>query len=154
MNRMQPMLRLALCLALATSLASCHASAKSAPAAAGGQATLYTRLGGQAGIEAVAGQFVTNITTDSRISHYFVDTDVPQFKNNMSKLLAQLTGGPKNYVGRDMKTTHTGLGVSGADFDAVIEDLVKSLDQFKVGEKEKSELLGILSPLRKDIVEK
>jgi hemoglobin len=154
MNRTHPLLRFVLSLALASSVASCHASAKSAPESAGGQPTLYTRLGGQAGIEAVAGQFVTNITTDSRVSHYFVDTDVAQFKNNMAKLLAQLTGGPKNYVGRDMKTTHTGLGVSGADFDAVIEDLVKSLDQFKVGEKEKSELLAILAPLRKDIVEK
>jgi hemoglobin len=154
MKPIRPLLRFVICVALSTGLASCHDAGKSAATTTAGEPSLYTRLGGQAGVEAVVGQFVTNISTDSRISHYFVDTDLAQFKGNLSKLIAQLSGGPKNYVGRDMKTTHAGLGVSGADFDALIEDLVKSLDQFKVGEKEKSDLLAILSPLRKDIVEK
>jgi hemoglobin len=47
-----------------------------------------------------------------------------------------------------------GMGVSGADFDALVEDLVAALDKFKVGEKEKKELLGALGPMKKDIVEK
>lgn len=154
MNVMRPLFRFTLCVALAAALTSCHRGEPVAAPATAGQPTLYTRLGGQSGVDAVVGQFVTNISTDSRISHYFVDTDLAQFKGNLSKLIAQLSGGPQKYVGRDMKTTHTGLGVSGADFDALIEDLVKSLDQFKVGEKEKSDLLAILTPLRKDIVEK
>lgn len=62
------------------------------------------------------------------------------------------TGGPEKYTGRDMKTTHAGLKITMADFNALVEDLVKSLDKFEVPAAEKSELLGILGPLNKDIV--
>ena len=51
-----------------------------------------------------------------------------------------------------MKTAHAGMGVTNADLDALVGDLVKSLDKFKVPDKEKGELLGILGPLRPSIV--
>jgi len=35
-----------------------------------------------------------------------------------------------------------------------VDDLVKTLDEFKVPEKEKNELLAALGPTKKDIVEK
>mgnify|MGYP001166119082 CR=1 FL=1 len=53
-----------------------------------------------------------------------------------------------------MKATHLGMGVSSADFDALVGDLVASLNKFKVPESEKNELLGVLGPMKSDIVEK
>jgi hemoglobin len=53
-----------------------------------------------------------------------------------------------------MKSAHTGMGVSGANFDALVEDLVWALDKLKVGKAEKSDLLGALGPMKADIVEK
>jgi hemoglobin len=47
-----------------------------------------------------------------------------------------------------------GMGISGADFDALVEDLVAALDRFKVGRHEKDQLLGALGPMKSDIVEK
>jgi hemoglobin len=35
----------------------------------------------------------------------------------------------------------------------LVEDLVKSLDTFKVPAREKEELLALLAPMKKDIVE-
>lgn len=52
-----------------------------------------------------------------------------------------------------MKAAHAGMGISNAEFDAVVDDLVKTLNQYKVQEQEKSELLTLLAPMRKDIVE-
>lgn len=54
---------------------------------------------------------------------------------------------------RDMKTTHAGMKISNGDFVALVEDLVKSLDTFKVPLQEKEELLALLGPIKKDIVE-
>ena len=62
------------------------------------------------------------------------------------------TGGPCTYTGRDMKSAHAGMGITDAQFNALVEDLVKSLDKFKVPEKEKGELLGILGPMKPSIV--
>jgi len=47
-----------------------------------------------------------------------------------------------------------GMGVANADFDALVQDLVATLDKFKVPVKEKNELLAVLGPMRKDIVER
>lgn len=47
-----------------------------------------------------------------------------------------------------------GMRVTGGDFNALVEDLVGALDKFKVGEKEKGDLLGALGPMKTDIVEK
>jgi hemoglobin len=53
-----------------------------------------------------------------------------------------------------MKAAHMGLGISGGDFNALVEDLVGALDKFKVGQHEKDQLLGALGPMKSDIVEK
>jgi hemoglobin len=53
-----------------------------------------------------------------------------------------------------MKATHAGMGVSSDDFDALVGDLVTTLNKFKVPEREKNELLGALRPMKGDIVEK
>ncbi|HEX6943710.1 MAG TPA: hypothetical protein VF128_12330 [Gemmatimonadaceae bacterium] len=53
-----------------------------------------------------------------------------------------------------MKTAHQGMGLTNADFDALVEDLVKALDSAGVQQKEKDELLAILGPKRTDIVTK
>ena len=52
------------------------------------------------------------------------------------------------------KTVHAGMGITTADFNALVDDLKKSLDKFKVGSQEQQELLAILGPMQKDIVEK
>jgi hemoglobin len=51
-----------------------------------------------------------------------------------------------------MKTAHKGMGITDADFNALVEDLVKALDKFNVGATEKNELLGALGPMKGDIV--
>jgi len=51
-----------------------------------------------------------------------------------------------------MRTAHKGMGITDADFNALVEDLVKSLDKFKVPEKEKGELLATLGSLKPQIV--
>jgi hemoglobin len=52
-----------------------------------------------------------------------------------------------------MKTTHAGMKISTGEFNALVEDLVKALDTFKVPVAEKNELLALLAPMKKDIVE-
>ena len=117
------------------------------------QQPLYDRLGGKPAISAVIDQFVANVAGDSRINGRFATTDIPRLKANLVDQVCMATGGPCNYKGRDMKTTHAGMKISNSDFGALVEDLVKALDTFKVPAREKNELLGLLGPMKKDIVE-
>jgi len=121
--------------------------------------TLFDRLGGKKGITAVVGEFVGNCATDDRIKGFFAKTAadpkrLATFKNNLVDQICEASGGPCKYKGKSMKDAHKGMGISSADFTALVEDLTKALDKFKVGEKEKGELLGALGPMKGDIVEK
>jgi hemoglobin len=122
-------------------------------------ASLYQRLGGKKSIAAVVDEFVGRVAGDARINGYFAKTAadpkrLAMFKKNLVDQICQASGGPCKYMGKDMKTAHMGMGISSADFTALVEDLVGALDKFKVGEKEKNELLGALGPMKSDIVEK
>ncbi|HSA60626.1 MAG TPA: group 1 truncated hemoglobin [Nitrospiraceae bacterium] len=114
---------------------------------------LYDRLGGKSAITAVVEQFVVNVAADSRINGRFATTDIPRLKGHLVDQVCMASGGPCTYKGRDMKTTHAGMKITNGDFDALVEDLVAALDKFKVPTREKGELLGLLAPMKKDIVE-
>jgi hemoglobin len=114
--------------------------------------SLYERLGGKPAITAVVDDFVGNVAADNRINGFFARTDIPRLKQHLVEQICAGSGGPCTYTGRDMKTAHAGMGVKDADFTALVEDLVKTLDKFKVPAREKNELLGILGPMKTDIV--
>jgi len=116
--------------------------------------SLYDRLGGKDSITAVVDDFVTRVAADERINRFFAQANVPRLKKNLADQICQATGGPCNYTGKDMKSAHQGMGISEPDFDALVQDLAASLDTFKVGEREKGELLAALGPIKKEIVER
>ena len=67
--------------------------------------------------------------------------------------VCEAAGGPCTYTGRDMRTTHDGMEVTAGEFDALVEDLVATLDEFAVPKAEQEELLAILGAMRSTIVE-
>lgn len=115
---------------------------------------LYERLGGKPAITALVDDFVGRVAADSRINGTFANADIPRLKMLLVEQICQASGGPCTYTGRSMKATHAGMGVSNADFDALVGDLSATLSKFKVPEREKNELLGALGPMKRDIVEK
>ena len=116
-------------------------------------ASLYDRLGGLAAIEAVVDAFVGRVAGDVRINPKFARTDIPRLRRMLVDQVCAATGGPCTYAGRDMRTTHAGLAITAGEFDALVEDLVATLDSVGVGQAERDELLGALAPMRTDIVE-
>lgn len=118
------------------------------------QPTLYDRLGGKPAIVAVVDDFVANVAADNRINHFFAHTDIPHLKAELVDQICAGTGGPCQYTGRSMKEAHQGMGVSGDDFNALVQDLQKSLNKFKVPDKDQGDLLAVLGPMKSDIVEK
>jgi hemoglobin len=116
--------------------------------------SLYDRLGGKPAITAVVDDFVGNVAKDKRINKFFASTDIPRLKRLLVEQLCAGTGGPCTYTGRDMKSSHRGLGIEGKHFNALVEDLGKTLNKFKVPAREQKELVAILAPMKKDIVTK
>jgi hemoglobin len=160
---MSPVRRYALALVAVTALAACGRKGDAPLTDSSGSATvtrtLYDRLGGTTAIATVVDGFVANVAADARINKFFthVASDTAAMRGFKQKLVDQIcqgTGGPCTYTGKDMKTAHQGMGLTNADFDALVEDLVKALDAAGVAQADKDELLGVLGPMRTDIVTK
>ena len=130
------------------------ALAASGCASAPPKQTLFDRLGGLPVIRVVVDDFVSRLRDDSRVSHFFEGSNVPLVKDRLTQFICEVSGGPCKYLGADMKTSHVGLGITNADFDAVAQDLVASLDKFNVPAGAKEELLSKLANMRVEIVEK
>jgi hemoglobin len=138
----------------AIAFASVIAIATNVTAATKEKKTLYERLGGSAALTAVVDDFVANVAADQKINHFFAKTDIPTFKKNLTDQLCAATGGGCTYSGKDMKTAHAGLGISNADWDALVADLGKSLNKFKVKKADQTALVALLAPMKGDVVEK
>ncbi|MGE0884433.1 MAG: group 1 truncated hemoglobin [Blastocatellales bacterium] len=118
--------------------------------------SLYQRLGGYDALAAVTDDFIGRLASDKDIGRFFVGASDDSKKRIRQLVLDQLcaaTGGPCVYIGRDMKTAHKGLKITEKDWDASVKHLTHTLDKFKVPKKEKEEVLGAISNLKKDIVE-
>jgi hemoglobin len=122
-----------------------------------GGKSLYARLGGYDAIAAVTDDFVGRLAGDPQLGKFFVGHSTDSLHRIRQLVVDQLcaaTGGPCYYIGRDMKTSHKGLGISEGDWQVTVKHLTASLDKFKVGPTEKNELLGALTKIKSDIVEK
>jgi hemoglobin len=115
--------------------------------------SLFERLGGTGAVTAVVEDFSARCAKDARINSKFARTDIPRLRSMLIDQVSEATGGPAKYTGRDMKTAHIDMGVTTAEFNALVEDLVATLNKFGVGKREQDELLGILGPLKSDIDE-
>ena len=118
----------------------------------GAAGSLYDRLGGKEAITAVTEEFLNRVAADARIKHRFFNTDLVKLKTLLVEFVCMATGGPCKYTGQDMETSHAGMELVDEEFTALVEDLAGALDKFKVGAKEKGELLGALGPLKPQIV--
>ncbi|HIH45361.1 MAG TPA: group 1 truncated hemoglobin [Candidatus Methanoperedenaceae archaeon] len=119
--------------------------------------TLYERLGGFDAIAAVVDDFLSRLASDKQTGRFMVGHSTNSKKRQRQLIVEFLcfaTGGPCEYIGRDMKTTHAGLGMTESDWQAGVKHLVATLDKFKVPQKEKDEVLAAAAGLKKDIVEK
>jgi hemoglobin len=129
----------------------------SAPVAAQQPSSLYQRLGGYDAVAAVSDDFLGRLASDPQFARFFGghSTDsMTKLRQHVVEFLCSATGGPCAYTGRDMKTSHAGLGITGSDWDRMTRHLGATFDRFMVPAKEREEVVAALVPLKKDIVDK
>lgn len=133
--------------------------------------TLFERLGGESGVNAIVDDFTQRALADPRVNWErkgvkrsgFLgrnesvawsanEQNVGTLKQHLVQFLALATGGPAKYDGKEMAAAHTGMRITNAEFDAAVGDLKASLDKLQVGTKEQKELLAVIESTRPQIV--
>lgn len=116
------------------------------------KASLYERLGGAEGIDAITFDLLARSMADPRIAEDFVEADLVNLHGRLVEQLCALSGGPCTYGGRDMRAAHAGLGLTEADFNALVEHLVDAMRARGVPLSAQNELLAILAPMRREVI--
>ena len=118
--------------------------------------TLYQRLGGYDAIAAVADDLLPRLMGDAQLARFWKHRPADSVKREKQLLIDFLcasAGGPLDYVGRDMKTSHKGMGITDSDWQRFIGHVNETLGKFAVPARERSEVLGFVESLKKDIVD-
>lgn len=122
------------------------------------KSSLYARLGGYDAIAAVVDDLQVRLESDPVLGRYWsarrsVETD-RRVRQLTIDYIAAAAGGPTFYLGRDMKTAHTGMGLTKNDYAAFTRHVVATLGKFKVPEPECGEVMAFIASLESQIVEK
>jgi hemoglobin len=115
---------------------------------------LFQSFGGKAGISKVVDDFLVIWQADPRISKRLTDADVDRLALMLKGQFTQLTGGPAEYSGKDMKTAHDGMNIRNAEFNALAEDLQASMEKNGISSRAQNKLLAKLAPMQHEIVTK
>jgi len=121
-----------------------------------GDRTLYERLGGYDTIASFMGEYVKLIRADRRLARFqggrSNDKKMRDLQLNID-YMCKVTGGSNYYLGRDLKTSHAGLGITREEWDANVRYMEEALEKCKIPKREKEEVLAFWKGFRKDIVE-
>ena len=114
--------------------------------------SLYHEFGGEKAMTAVVDQFLWNLADDERINHFFVETNLLRFREKLLEYFCLVSDGPCNYTGDDMIRTHANLGISVADFNVVVENLINAMKTEDINTASQNRLLKRLAQSYSDVV--
>ena len=135
--------------------------------------TLYDRLGGSGGVDAIVGDWVTRVMADPTVNFERKGVkqggisihrgrslewnasaeNVSRMKQHLAQFIAIKCGGPTAYSGDEMKQVHAGLRITNTEFDASVGALKATLDKLQIPNDEQKELLAIFESTRTQVVE-
>lgn len=114
--------------------------------------TLYHRLGGKSGVETLTEQFIIEIAADETLRPRFAKSDIGRFHRMMQEHVCELSDGPCQYTGDNMKRTHGGMNIRSSEFNSVVEALMRAMDSMKLPISTQNQLLARLAALQPEVI--
>lgn len=114
---------------------------------------VFEEFGGKPGLTAIVDDLMKNLMADPRTRHFFADVDRIRVKAKLVEQFCVILGGPCTYTGDSMQEVHRGLDIRRADFNALVEDLQKAMNQHDVPFRAQNKLLAKLAPMHRIIDE-
>jgi len=116
------------------------------------QNTLFNKLGGETGVDAIVSGLINQIGQDKQVFHYFADANISRFRKHLTQHLCALTDGPCNYVGDSMTDIHTGMNITEKDFNHLVDLLITAMELQGIPHRIQNQLIARLVPFRASII--
>jgi hemoglobin len=118
--------------------------------------TLYERLGSYEGVSAFANNLLPRLQSDSQLGRFWENRGADGIEREKQLLIDYLcanAGGPVYYTGRDMKLSHTGMGISESDWSVFLGHAGDTMAALSVPDQERDDVVAFVLSLKDDMVE-
>ena len=122
-------------------------------AAGSARLSLYDRLGGRDGVANIANTLIDRVATDPSLKRSFEGSNLGRIKKLLAEQICDLSGGPCHYSGDSMKEVHARHQISQAEFYGMVAILREVLQADHISQGASNELVALLAPMKRDIVE-
>ncbi len=105
-------------------------------------------------VEAAVDLFYLKVLADNRIRDFFENIPMTKQRRKQKEFLSAAFGGPESWTGKDMRSAHADLGLKEEHFNAVAENLQKTLEELKVPQELVAEVLAIAVSVKDAVLNK
>lgn len=121
--------------------------------------SLFERLGGVEGITLIVDDVIEAHMNNPEIKEIFTPyKEQPErlasIRQHTIDFFSAGSGGPVEYKGRDMPSTHKGMDITAHQYMCVMDDILSVLDEHEIDEESKKDVLFILWSLKNSIMHK
>lgn len=120
------------------------------------EATLYDRLGGYPAIVAVVEDLFRRLAGDPQLARFWKyrgDDGIAREKQLLIDYLANRSGGPLYYRGRENRLSHIGMGITESDWTITMKHIKATLTKFEVPQRERGEVIAFIESTKREIVD-
>lgn len=125
------------------------AAAASDPAAT----SLYARMGGEPVVVAVVSETIDQVTADPKLRRSFKGSNIKRIKRLLAEQICDLAGGGCVYSGDSMREVHANHHITESEFYGLVAILRSTMRRHHVALRERNELLALLAPMKRDVVD-
>jgi hemoglobin len=116
--------------------------------------SLYQKLGGTPGITRIVEGMLLNAARDPRIVRHFRNIAPERLRDKLVEQLCVDTGGPCTYTGDTLAEAHKGLNLQPAEFNALAENLIASMNSQGVLASVQDQVLAGMTAQRGEVLGK
>jgi hemoglobin len=115
--------------------------------------SLYARMGGESVVVAVVSETIDRVTADPKLRRSFKGSNIKRIKRLIAEQICDLAGGGCVYSGDSMREVHANHQITEAEFYGLVEILRSAMRRHHVALRERNELLALLAPMKRDVVD-
>jgi hemoglobin len=115
--------------------------------------SLYARMGGQPVVVAFVSDTLDQVTAEPKLRRSFQGSNIPRIKRLLAEQICELAGGGCVYSGDSMRDVHANHHITEAEFYGLVQVLRIAMRRHHVALRERNELLALLAPMKRDVVD-
>jgi hemoglobin len=115
-------------------------------------ASLFARIGGVAGVTRLISTFYARVLADPRLAPYFDGVPIHKLRHMQFEFFSAALDGPLPYTGRTVIQAHQGRRISREHFQAFVEHLFDTLQDYALSEDERYAIIARINTYADDVI--